>query len=887
MARKKTEQALPPEVLSCFALKEGNPSTAGEAVLLDVVTHASSLTEAKCRRFRDRLERGVEPDAVQALSDEERPAYIDALLSVLPRIEATNASLRASITEQPDDESLAAAEAVYRAKHVLSALLGGMLQSKSDRFTASHIRQLAERGEPFEEIVDIIEAFYESNQLDDDTRDAIERMLASLQAMNDGHRYDLIDAIGRLEDLLLAHDGSSAAQWPMRLGEVWADAAFACLEELEFGHDELWLSLLNHCTRATTAKPSKAWMSEAFCRVDEIGEEEFIDLVTQLLPLVKRPRMELTPEDAEIAERFPNRKWLIAGPNTDILRGLAWCCSMFDDASIARVLADLAVATYRKIPGEGPRSMKVGNACLYALGMMPGKEGLAQLAILKSRIKLKTAQKGIEKALNTCAERLGTPRDELEELSVPTYGMTEVGLREELLAGYTAELIADGPKPRLEWLRPDGKSQKTVPKVVKEQCADELKELKQTVKDIEKMLPAQAARLEQTYLARRQWDYATWRQRYYDHPLVGIHARRLIWLFQSGEEIQSAIWWAGDLVDAQNESIGTPPDDTTVRLWHPLDEEATDAVVAWREWLDERRVRQPFKQAHREIYLLTDAERTTSVYSNRFAAHILKQHQYHALCQARGWNNTLRLCVDDTYPPSHLLLPSWNLRAEFWVQGVGEEWGVDTTEAGTYLYLATDQVRFYRDEAAMNSVHASGGAYSSTGADEPENNPLELAQVPPLVFSEVMRDVDLFVGVASVGNDPEWSDGGPQGRYRDYWQDYAFGELGATATTRKEVLERLIPRLKIAERCSFSERFLIVRGDLRTYRIHLGSGNILMAPNDEYLCIVPNQSTAKKSVSLFLPFEGDRTLSIILSKALLLAEDAKISDDTIVNQIRS
>jgi len=39
-----------------------------------------------------------------------------------------------------------------------------------------------------------------------------------------------------------------------------------------------------------------------------------------------------------------------------------------------------------------------------------------------------------------------------------------------------------------------------------------------------------------------------------------------------------------------------------------------------------------------------------------------------------------------------------------------------------------------------------------------------------------MRDVDLFVGVASVGNDPTWADGGPQARFRNYWNDYGFGE---------------------------------------------------------------------------------------------------------------
>lgn len=38
---------------------------------------------------------------------------------------------------------------------------------------------------------------------------------------------------------------------------------------------------------------------------------------------------------------------------------------------------------------------------------------------------------------------------------------------------------------------------------------------------------------------------------------------------------------------------------------------------------------------------------------------------------------------------------------------------------------------------------------------------------------------------------------------------------------------------------------------------------------------------------VFLPFEGDNTLSIILSKAFLLADDAKIKDETILRQIAS
>ncbi len=183
-------------------------------------------------------------------------------------------------------------------------------------------------------------------------------------------------------------------------------------------------------------------------------------------------------------------------------------------------------------------------------------------------------------------------------------------------------------------------------------------------------------------------------------------------------------------------------------------------------------------------------------------------------------------------------------------------------------------------------MHGASSVGRRQGTDRSRDGPTDLGAIPSLVFSEIMRDVDLFVGVASVGNDPTWADGGPDGRYREYWHNYSFGELSATSATRKSVLEQLIPRLKIGGRCSFTERFLVVRGDLRNYKIHLGSGNILMEPNDEYLCVVPKQAATTPREALFLPFEGDGTLSVILSKALLLAADAKISDPTIMSQIR-
>lgn len=78
------------------------------------------------------------------------------------------------------------------------------------------------------------------------------------------------------------------------------------------------------------------------------------------------------------------------------------------------------------------------------------------------------------------------------------------------------------------------------------------------------------------------------------------------------------------MADADGRPLAWLADVTRVALWHPLDSPA-ETVLAWRGALDAAGVTQPFKQARREVYLLTDAERATTAYSNRFAAHILRQ----------------------------------------------------------------------------------------------------------------------------------------------------------------------------------------------------------------------------------------------------------------------
>jgi hypothetical protein len=655
----------------------------------------------------------------------------------------------------------------------------------------------------------------------------------------------------------------------LNVGEEWAEQALR-----DAGDDTDWQALLVHVTTATSAKPTAKWDAPARTLIETLGTDRVREAALSWLALVGRPRT----FPLEGPDYGPDVNGAYDPYNADALRGLTWLLSLLPPhPDTARALGALVETSLKKVAGLGPRNPKVANAGVTALARIDSEAALAELARLATRVTFKGTLKLLDAALDERAAARGLSREEIEELAVPAYGLTAVGRAEHLLGDITALLEVHGTKASLSWRNAAGKAVKSVPAAVRRDHADDLKELKAAAKDIDKMLSAQSERLDRQFLARRTWTYAAWRERCLDHPLVGTLARRLLWKVD-GRTVGYAEGALRTLTDDVLE------DGAEVELWHPVDHEPAE-IVAWRDWLERHGITQPFKQAHREVYLLTDAERATGTYSNRFAAHFLRQHQFHSLAAVRGWRNKLRLSVDDEAPPTTRDLLPWGLRAEYWIEGDGGEHYEDITESGSFLRLRTDQVRFYPIDAPENSAHCSGGEYRMwlrDGRDPVE--PLSLTDIPPLVLSEVLRDVDLFVGVASVGNDPTWQDGGPDGRFQEYWTSYGFGELGESAQTRRVLLERLIPRLAISDRCTLEGRFLQVKGDRHTYRIHLGSGNILRTPNDQYLCIVPKSNAAAPQAG-YLPYEGDRMLAVILSKAMMLADDRKITDPTILSQL--
>ncbi|MBP2706084.1 DUF4132 domain-containing protein [Microbispora sp. RL4-1S] len=390
---------------------------------------------------------------------------------------------------------------------------------------------------------------------------------------------------------------------------------------------------------------------------------------------------------------------------------------------------------------------------------------------------------------------------------------------------HTAVISTDG-EVELSWWH-GGRKLKAVPAVVRREHPDEVKRLRELAKRTSQQQATLSRALEAGYTSQTTPPY----RQLEGHPVTD----RLIWEFEVSPGV-----WRGEL--------GLTVPDVPVRLWHPA-RASLEEVRAWRETVQDKELRQPFKQAFREVYLLTPAEEMSGTYSNRFSGHLVDYRKLRALFKQRRWQAGF--------------LGHWD--------GDGEAQRV----------LAGGLWRVTLEHDLYDESHAGTGRIHFCRLAEGRWDQAPLREVPPLVFSEAMRDVDLFVAVTSITADPRWADHGPD-RMRDYWHSFGFGDLTETARTRRDALARLVPRLKIADRVELTDRFLRVRGDLRTYKIHLGSGNILMEPNDAYLCIVPSGAGDR----VFLPFEEDGgMLSVILSKAFLLADDTAIADPSITRQI--
>ena len=314
----------------------------------------------------------------------------------------------------------------------------------------------------------------------------------------------------------------------------------------------------------------------------------------------------------------------------------------------------------------------------------------------------------------------------------------------------------------------------------------------------------------------------------WEHPVLQPMLRSLVFVTDGPEPILGYPTNNGTaLEEAEGVAYSLAPD-TRLRLAHPYDLLQNGKWDTWQRDCFLRERVQPFKQVFRELYILTDAEKADGAKSERYAGHQVNPKQALALLGTRSWVSLPEEGVRRTFHDAGLTA---------WVEFMGLTFTPADVEG-----LTLENVHFTR---------------------RGDWKPVPLSEIPPRLFSETMRDLDLVVSVAHQGGvDPEAS--------------------ASTVEMREAIVREASAVLKL-DNVRFQKSHVLIDGKLATYSVHLGSAIVHRQPGG-YVCIVPVHSQHRGR--LFLPFADDdpRTAEVV-SKVLLLARDSEIKDPTILEQL--
>ncbi len=281
------------------------------------------------------------------------------------------------------------------------------------------------------------------------------------------------------------------------------------------------------------------------------------------------------------------------------------------------------------------------------------------------------------------------------------------------------------------------------------------------------------------------------------------------------------------LVDFAGKKSKVKPEDR-VKVAHPFALYSDGHWADYQRYLFDRQLVQPFKQVFRELYVKT-GEEAEMAHSLRYAGNQIQPAKTVACLKARRW-------VADVEDGLQKVYYRENIVAQ--IYAMADWFSPADIEAPTLEWVVF--------------------------SDRKTGREIVIKDVPDVIFSEVMRDVDLAVSVAHAGGvDPETSH--------------------STIEMRAALLEFTLPLFKLTN-VEIKGSHAHIKGKLAEYTLHLGSGVVHKA-GGAMIPILPVHSQHRGK--LFLPFaDDDPKTAEILSKALLLAEDNKIKDPMILEQIR-
>ena len=308
------------------------------------------------------------------------------------------------------------------------------------------------------------------------------------------------------------------------------------------------------------------------------------------------------------------------------------------------------------------------------------------------------------------------------------------------------------------------------------------------------------------------------------HPVVYPMLNKLI--FISGNAV--GFFTDTGLADDKG-NIQPLPADSPLKIAHPYDLYQMGCWKNYQQFLYDKKITQPYRQVFRELYVKT-AEESETYHSLRYAGNQIHPGKTVATLKSRRWIADIETGLQKVYYKENIIAR---------IYALGNWFSPADIESPTLEWVCF--------------------------ADRQTGDECKISEIPDIIFSEVMRDVDLAVSVAHAGGvDPETSH--------------------STMEMRATILSYILPMFGI-DNVKTEGHHAIIHGKMANYSVHLGSG-VVHQLGGTMIPVLPVHSQHKGKI--FLPFvDDDPKTAEIISKVLLFSDDCKIKDPMILSCIRN
>lgn len=287
---------------------------------------------------------------------------------------------------------------------------------------------------------------------------------------------------------------------------------------------------------------------------------------------------------------------------------------------------------------------------------------------------------------------------------------------------------------------------------------------------------------------------------------------------------------ADGMTDVRGNTISLAAD-RKLRVAHPYDLYRAGCWAEYQKLFFTRQQetgrKQPFKQVFRELYVKLPEEAQADK-SRMFAGNQIQPAKTAGALKSRRWVADYENGLQKIYYKENIIATMYAMADWF---------SPADTEEPTLEYVV-----FY---------------------DRKNFRQMKLSEVPDIIYSEVMRDTDLAVSVAHAGGvDPLTSH--------------------STIEMRRVIVQFNLELFKL-DNVVLEGTHAFVKGAYAEYSIHLGSG-VIHQVGGHQINVLPIHSQNRGKI--FLPFiDDDPKTAEIMAKVLLFAQDRKIKDPYIMEQI--